>query len=118
MVFEWNDPGHEFEIQFVNPQKRFFNWEHTNDSNASRIQDEYINGYRSEEFEFYGKDVKGKWVINAKYLGSLSDTNKEGMVLKCSLYQYYGSENQTKEEILIHFSHVNEKKSVKTLMVN
>jgi len=117
MVFEWNDPSHEFEIQFVNPQKRFFNWEHTNAANAARIKDELRNGYTMEEFEFYGKEVKGKWIINAKYLGSLSDNLKDDLVLKCTLYQRFGEANQIKEEIIIHFKERNAKKNVKTLIV-
>ncbi len=116
LVFEWNDPGHEFAIQFVNPQNRFFNWEHTNAVNASRIKDEIMNGYSNEEFEFYG-DVKGKWIINANYLGSLSEANKESLVLKCSLYNNYGYPNESKEEILIQFTDRGDKRNLKTLFI-
>jgi len=117
LVFEWNVPAAEFELQFVNPQKRFFNWEHTNSSIGSRIEDELKNNFRIEEYEFYG-DVEGKWVINAKYLGGATATEKVPLVLKTTIYKDFGYPTQNKEEILVHFSQPNEKRNLKTLAVN
>ncbi|MEX0289767.1 MAG: carboxypeptidase-like regulatory domain-containing protein [Flavobacteriaceae bacterium] len=117
LVFEWNDPQSEFEIQFVNPQKRFFNWEHTNSSSAARIKDEIQNGYSSEEFEFYGDGVQGTWIINAKYLGKLTEDVQTPLVVKCTIFQNYGYPNEQSEEILVHFENTNEKKPIKTLIV-
>lgn len=116
LVFEWNVPGAEFELQFVNPQKRFFNWSHTNENLRTRIEDELKNNYRIEEYEFYG-DVAGEWVINAKYLGDTIKADKVPLVLKTTIYKDFGSPNQTKEEILAHFSQPDEKKNLKRLIV-
>lgn len=118
LIFEWNDPEKEFEIQFVNPQKRFFTWEHTVNANPDRIQKGIKNGFTSEEFEFYGANVKGKWIINAKYIGSLSSGNDNPFLLKCSLYQNYGRPNETKKELLILFNDPDQKKNIYTLSVN
>ena len=117
LVFEWNNPETEFKLQFVNPQKRYFNWEHTNSNSPDRIKDEIINGYTSEEFEFYGEEVKGTWILNATYLGNLEAANTSPLVLKCTLYQNFGYPNQTKEEILVHFRTPGEVKQLKTLLV-
>ncbi|MFS4447206.1 TonB-dependent receptor plug domain-containing protein [Maribacter sp. 2307UL18-2] len=117
LVFEWNIPGAEFELQFVNPQKRYFNWEHTNSALAARITDELKNNYRLEEYEFYG-DMTGEWVINAKYLGEKKDVEKIPFVLKTTVYKNFGLPNQIQEEIVVHFSEPNEKKNVRKLVVN
>ena len=117
LVFEWNVSGAEFELQFVNPQKRYFNWEHTNTALRSRIEDELKNNYRVEEYEFYG-DVAGEWVINAKYLGDKMKSGQVPLVLKATIYEDFGYPTQTKEVILVHFSQANEKKNLKKLMVN
>jgi TonB-dependent SusC/RagA subfamily outer membrane receptor len=117
LVFEWNNPETEFKLQFVNPQKRYFNWEHTNSNSPDRIKDEIINGYTSEEFEFYGEEAKGTWILNATYLGNLEAANTSPLVLKCTLYQNFGYPNQTKEEILVHFRTPGEVKQLKTLVV-
>lgn len=117
LVFEWNIPGAEFEIQFVNPQQRYFNWEHTNSALGSRITDELKNNYRLEEYEFYG-DMTGKWIINAKYLGEKKDLEKNPLVLKTTVYKDFGLHNQSHEEIVTHFSKPNEKKNIRTLVVN
>ncbi len=117
LVFEWNVSGAEFELQFVNPQNRYFNWEHTNTALRARIEDELKNNYRVEEYEFYG-DVAGEWVINAKYLGDKMKSGQVPLVLKATIYEDFGYPTQTKEVILVHFSQANEKKNLKKLMVN
>lgn len=116
LVFEWNQPAAAFELQFVNPQKRFFNWVHTNTEIKSRIEDEIKNNYRIEEYEFYG-DVAGEWVLNAKYLGETKKDSEIPLVLKCTIFKDFGYPSQSKEEVLIHFSTANEKKNIKALIV-
>ncbi|MFS4491561.1 TonB-dependent receptor plug domain-containing protein [Maribacter sp. 2308TA10-17] len=117
LVFEWNTPAEEFELQFVNPQKRFFNWVHTNSEIKQRIEDELKNNYRIEEYEFYG-DVAGEWVINAKYLGETKIGDEAPLVLKCTIFTNFGYPEQSKEDVLVHFSQANEKKNLKKLFVN
>ncbi len=117
LVFEWNIPAAEFELQFVNPQKRFFNWEHTNSAIRSRMENELKSNYRVEEYEFYG-DVAGKWVINAKYLGETLGSDEVPLVLKTTIYEDFGSPTQKREDILVHFSKPGEKKNLKNLLVN
>ncbi|MEB8345613.1 TonB-dependent receptor plug domain-containing protein [Flavobacteriaceae bacterium KMM 6898] len=116
LVFEWNTPLADFELQLVNPQNRFFIWDHSNLSKPERIEDEITNGYTSEEFEFYG-DVNGKWTFNATYLGSSKDSNQEQFTLKCSIYENYGSPNQSKNEVLVNFTAPLQKLNVATLQV-
>jgi len=117
LVFEWNDPEAEFNLQFVNPQKRYFNWEHNRVTAAERMKDEILNGYTSEEFEFYGEGVQGKWILNATYLGNIDITNQEPLVLKCTLYQNFGYPDQSVEEVVIHFTTPDETKQLRTLLV-
>lgn len=117
LVFEWNRPGAEFELQFVNPQNRFFKWRHTTNDLGERIRSEIQNNYRIEEFEFAG-DVLGKWVFNAQSLEDFSDKSMVPLLLKCTIYTDFGYPNQQKEEILLHFSKNGEKRMIKTLVVN
>lgn len=117
LVFEWNEPAEEFELQFVNPQKRFFNWVHTNTEIKARIEDEIKNNYRVEEYEFYG-DVAGEWVINAKYLGETKKENETPFVLKCTIFKDFGYPTQAREEVMISFSRIDEKRNIKNLFVN
>jgi TonB-dependent SusC/RagA subfamily outer membrane receptor len=116
LVFEWNHPGAEFELQFVNPQNRFFNWKHTTAALGERIQNEIQNNYRIEEFEFSG-DVQGKWVFNAESLEDFSNKTNVPLILKCTIYTNFGYPDQGKEQVLVYFNKANEKRMVKTLMV-
>lgn len=116
LVFEWNTPLADFELQFVNPQNRFFKWDHSTMSNPERIEDEITNGYSSEEFEFYG-DVKGEWVFNATYLGSSKDSKQDRFTLKCTIYENFGVANQTKREVLVNFTDPLQNLNVATLQV-
>jgi uncharacterized protein YfaP (DUF2135 family) len=104
LVFDWNNPDAEFEIQFVNPSKRFFKWLHTRE-NPEEINDELKNGYSQEEFEIVGGD-KGEWIINVKYLGNRTKGNSTPTYLKCTVQYNFGKPNQRDEEHLIRLSRI------------
>ncbi|MGB5819144.1 MAG: TonB-dependent receptor plug domain-containing protein [Saonia sp.] len=112
LVFEWNRPNTEFEIQFVNPQNRFFNWEYTDSANRNRINEGIADGYAMEEFELTG-DMKGKWIVNATYLED--HPLKESLVLKCTLYKDFGTSKEIREDTWMHFDAVGQKKNIWTL---
>ena len=42
IIFDWNDPFAEFNIQFVDPSKKYFNWTHSTIENKNTIQDELM----------------------------------------------------------------------------
>jgi len=69
LFFEWNDSEAEFDLEFVNPQKNNFIWEHSLENATERIKDEKTTGYSSEEF-FVDGSLPGKWQINVKYKGN------------------------------------------------
>tara|TARA_R110002167_G_scaffold27566_3_gene93630 strand:- start:1060 stop:3276 length:2217 start_codon:yes stop_codon:yes gene_type:complete len=118
LVFEWNHPGAEFELQFVNPQNRYYNWKHTNDDNKERIKDEIENEYSLEEFEFSGDNVNGKWIVNALSLQDFKSNNTLPLVLKTTIYKDYGSSLQSKEQVFVHFTKFNEKKNLININVD
>ena len=102
IIFDWNNSDAEFELQFVNPSKRFFKWIHTK-NNAERIQDELQNGYNQEEFEIEGGD-KGEWIINVKYLGNRTPGNKDATFLKYTVQSDFGKPSQRIEERIVRLS--------------
>lgn len=93
MVFEWNDSEAEFELQFVNPEGRYFKTVHSLAKDAERIRDEKLLGYSCEEF-LIDESLPGTWQVNAKYLGNKSLTPS---YLKATIYSDYGSAAQHKE---------------------
>ncbi len=93
LLFEWNDNEAEFELQFVNPQKHYYTWEHTMEVNPSRIIDEKEKGYSCEEFLIDGS-LPGKWQININYKGN---KKLEPSYLKVTTYYNYGDTSQKKE---------------------
>jgi len=93
LVFEWADSEAEFELQFVNPQNRYFSWKHSMRDNAEQIQDEKAIGYATEEY-LIDESLKGNWKVNIKYLGNKSLTPT---YLKATVYHNYGDASQRKE---------------------
>jgi tetratricopeptide (TPR) repeat protein len=93
LVFEWADSEAEFELQFVNPQNRYFEWKHSLRDNADRIKDEKSIGYATEEY-LIDDALKGNWQVNINYLGNKSLTPT---YLKATIYHNYGSPGQSKE---------------------
>lgn len=118
LVFEWNQPGAEFELQFVNPQKRFFDWKHTNTEDQNLLKNEIAKNYAIEEFEFNGGDVVGEWIINVKSKEDFSKGSKGPLVIKTTIYQNFGLPTQTKQEVLTYVSDNGEKKNISKLQVN
>ena len=116
-VFEWNNPEAQFELQFVNPQSRFYNWSYTNSENSERISTGISKGYMMEEFEFYGEESQGIWIVNAKYLGNISAADQTPFVLRCLVYINFGKPNEHIKEVVIHQTKANEKQNILKLVV-
>ncbi|MCB0461701.1 MAG: carboxypeptidase-like regulatory domain-containing protein [Flavobacteriaceae bacterium] len=93
IVFEWNEPNTEFELQFVNPLKKFYRWSHTQLENQARMMDEINNGYAIEEYIIDDAEP-GEWIINIENL--TNETNSiNPTYLKYTAYKNYGLPNET-----------------------
>ena len=97
VVFEWSYASAEFDLQFVNPQKRFFTWEHNSMINANRLQAELEQGFAREEFEIFGEGIEGEWLINVKYLGNTNSSDETPTFLQCKVMYNFGKPNQSEE---------------------
>lgn len=106
IVFEWNDPNVEFDIQFVNPQKKYFTWSHTLFDNQDRLIDEVKNGYNTQEFAIDDAE-SGEWIINIKCFGDKPQLNPT--FLKYTVYKNYGLKNETREIKVIKLDEQTEK---------
>lgn len=115
LTFAWNNAEAEFDLQFVNPQKRFFNWEHTMGGDPERFQSEKINGYTKEEFLLIGAE-KGKWLVNAIYKGGESGRDKPTF-LTCTVEYDFGKPNQRTEEFLIRLHEKGSEETLATVFV-
>lgn len=93
IVFEWSEPGVEFELQFVNPQKKFFKWEHTLSGNKERMKSELESGFNMEEFVLDDAKLDGEWIINLKTINS---DDKNQAYLKYTVYWDYGMAGEKK----------------------
>ncbi len=93
LVFEWNESGAEFELQFVNPDMRVYTWEHTQAKSSQRIEDEQMAGYAMEEYVI-DPATPGGWTVNITYQGNKSLTPT---YLKVTTYYHFGQKNQTRE---------------------
>ncbi|TVZ55771.1 tetratricopeptide repeat protein [Lutibacter sp. Hel_I_33_5] len=114
IVFEWNEFDAEFDLQIVNPQKRYFNWLHTEKDEKIRLENEKNHGYGLEEFFITSKDI-GKWIFNISYLGKLTGNNNVPTYFRITVYHNFGKANQTKEEKIISLVDLNKKLNILTL---
>lgn len=104
IVFDWSNNDANFEFQFVNPDRRFFTWEHRNVED-DRLKRELLNGLNQEEFEING-GTKGFWQINVKYLGNRTAGNTTPTLLHCTVYHNYGRENERMEQKIIRLHEI------------
>ena len=93
VFFEWNNGEAEFDIQFVNPENRYYTWNHTYEKNGALINLEKQKGYSSKQFMI--DDVyRGVWQINLKYYGNKSFLPT---YLKATVFYNYGQENENQK---------------------
>ena len=103
---EWTDPNIEFELQFVNPNRKFFNWSHTLLDDSVDIIDSIKNGYNSEEFIIDDAE-SGEWIINIRNI--TDEELKNPTYLKYTVYKNYGLENESKSIKIIKLFQQKEK---------
>jgi TonB-dependent SusC/RagA subfamily outer membrane receptor len=106
IVIDYTQILANFEIQFVNPQNKFFTWPHTSSETAMRIEEEKEKGFNTEEFLLIDAQ-KGEWQIN---IASNIKKSNTPIVLKYTVYKNYATSNETKEIQTIELTSVKEKK--------
>ena len=116
IVFEWSHFNAEFDLQIVNPQRRYFTWSHTKKEESSRFIKEASQGYGLEEF-FITKKDKGEWLFNITYYGKNTGNNSLPTYLKITVYNHYGKPNQTKVESVKELNDLNKKETILNLKI-
>jgi len=116
IMIEWNDFNSEFDLNIINPQKRFFTWSHTNSENSARIRQEKDQGYGLEEFYLTSTDI-GEWTFNIKYYGKTSN-DKSPTFIKITIYKNFGMPNETKDIQVVRLEKQNIEQTAVKLMVD
>jgi hypothetical protein len=95
IVVSWSDTKALFDLQIVNPQNRYFTWNHTMKDAGSRLLQEKMIGFNMEEF-FLTSGDKGTWQFNVVNYGFTDNDNGQPSFLKFTVYDNYGSSSETK----------------------
>jgi len=99
MVFEWNTSEAEFDLEFVNPEKQVYVFEHSLAANQDLITHEKEKGYSSKEF-FIDNIGEGEWLINIIYNGNKKPAPT---YFKVTTYYHWGKSNQISEIAVYKF---------------
>ncbi|MBE9490501.1 MAG: carboxypeptidase-like regulatory domain-containing protein [Bacteroidetes bacterium] len=113
IVFDWNDANTEFEVQFVNPKKKFFKWSQTKLDNSVRMLDGITKGCHTAEF-IINDDETGEWMINIESFNDEPQLNPT--YLKYTVYSNYGHENETKEVKVVNLNNFKPKVTFEKLL--
>ena len=113
IVFDWTDPNIEFNVQFVNPKNKYFNWSHTVIDSKANMIDEIQYGYNTEEF-IIDDSEKGDWIINIENF--TIENNENPTYLKYTVFKNYGRQNQIKKLRVINLSKLNQKITLDKLL--
>ena len=114
IVFDWSSNATDFELQFVNPDNKFFTFSHTAFDNRPLLEEEIEQGFYSKEF-IIDTSNPGRWLINMKHLGIPEKENPT--YLKYTLYKNYGLPTETKEIKVINLSKYSEKVTLDTFIL-
>ena len=94
----WSKSNAQFELQIINPDKRFFTWEHSEISDSKRYFNDIKNDTNTEEFQLIDAQ-KGDWFIKVNNLNEYATV--EPVYLKCIIYYNFGKPEQRKEMQLL-----------------
>ncbi len=117
LVFEWSLPGAEFILQSVNPQKKFYAWEHSNAADPGLIREELQTGVKFKDFDLYGPDSPGEWLFNVEFLDGGPDGNQLPFTMGCRIYENFGTAHETSRYVTLHLSQPGQKQNLVTLQV-
>jgi tetratricopeptide (TPR) repeat protein len=106
IIFEWNLPGIQFEVQFVNPDNKFYTFSHNTLQNKELLELEISDGFFMKEFVIDDGE-KGEWLINIRDDGTSANTVP--LVLKYTRYRNYGLPNEEKTVKIISLNDISEK---------
>ena len=116
IVIEWNDPRAEFDLQIVNPQKRYFTWSHTQKEAYQRLASEANEGFNMEEF-FLTDGDKGQWAFNVVNYGFTDGDQGQPVYIKFTVYTNFGTPQEQKEVKLVRLSEIDKELNVLTISV-
>lgn len=109
MVMEWSHDNVPFEFQFVDPNRKYFNWR------SKTYQDDSKPNIKAVE-EFIVDDApKGEWIVNVRYNGETGDSSISPY-LKYTLYKNYGQANETKTIKLVKLDNQIDKVTLDTFL--
>ena len=106
IIFDWNDPAVEFNVQFVGPKKKYYDWSHTILDDKELLEDELNYGYNTEEF-IIEKSDKGKWLINIENYTIQDESNP--IYIKYTVFKNYGRSNEIKKVKVIDLNKLKQK---------
>jgi CarboxypepD_reg-like domain len=112
LVFEWNTSEAEFDLEFVNQEKRVYVFEHSLSANQELITNEKEKGYSSKEFII--EDIgEGEWLVNFTYKGN---KKPEPTYFKVTKYYNWGKAKQTQEITVYKFQ--NQRQKIQLMELN
>ena len=109
MVFEWDSPESEFQLEFVNPEGLVEEFNHVAIENKNLISEEKEKGFTSREY-MIEKIENGEWLVNFKHIKN----NKlyKPTYLKLTTYYNWGRKNQRKIIKVYDFAVANTKAQI------
>lgn len=112
LVFEWNTSEAEFDLEFVNPDKRSYVFEHSLVANPKLITNEKQKGYSSKSF-FIDDIGTGEWLVNISYKGNKKSAPTYFKVTK---YLHWGKPHQQQEITVYKFE--SERDKIQLMQLN
>jgi len=103
ILLEWNSGEAEFDLQFVNPDNRYYTWNHTYGTNPDVFRLEKLKGFSSKQF-FIDESNLGTWLINIRYYGNKS---YEPTYMKMTHFKNYGTPSETKQSYVFKLNQEN-----------
>jgi len=114
ILVEWNITDADFDLEFVNPQKQSYVFDHTSFNSESLIFEEKKLGYSMKDF-MIDKITDGEWLMNLKYYGNKKEVPT---YFKVTIYYNWGRPNQKQQTTVFKLSREQKDKKLQIVALN
>ena len=105
IVIECSHPQTNYEMQYINPDKKYFILSHTPEANQTTMNQELNEGFTSEEF-ILSQTQKGKWYLNVIIPSKEKVDFKYPQFLRVKIYSNYGKPNENIENFILNLDRI------------
>lgn len=110
IIIDWNHNDTDIDLHIIDPNLEECYYNHNRTRIGGKISKDMTQGFGPEEY-ILKKAIKGSYFVKIKYFGDRYQKIENPTFLKVTIFKNYGSQNETKEIMVIRLTN-NDKEEI------